>query len=326
MKEGLISVVVPIYNVEKYLPRCVESLLAQTYQKLEIILVDDGATDASPAICDEYAKKDARIKVIHKENGGLSDARNAGTVASNGKYIGFVDSDDFLLPDMYEKLVAALEENEADIAVCNYCYVDEAGVEIKERNQNLPIQDKVITGKEAIKNLVGPEYAYWVTAWNRLYRSDIAKSVPFPKGKIHEDEFTAHLFYEKAERVVGVSKAAYQYVVRENSIMTKKYGTRNLDYIDALAGRILYCVEHGMSEEAAAFTRWMQQYLVKVYNRLDKKDSAMMVRYKECWKLYENISAKVSKVCGLGKAPAILGAMFKVAPGLTNKIFRALRP
>lgn len=326
METNKISVVVPIYNVEKYLPRCIESLLAQTYQNLEIILVDDGATDRSAEICDEYAKKDARIKVIHKENGGLSDARNAGTKAATGTYIGFVDSDDFIVPDMYEKMATALAEQNADIAVCNYLYVDEDGKALAERNGSLPIEDKVLSGKEAVKKLVGPEYAYWVTAWNRLYRSEIAKAVPFPKGKIHEDEYTAHMFYDKAEKVVGVSSAAYQYVVRENSIMTKKYGTRNLDYIDALNGRILYCVAHDLPDEAAAFTRWMQQYLIKVYNKLDKKDVAMMNRYKECWSLYEGTSKQVSNICALGKAPAILGAMFKVAPGVTNSIFRKLRP
>lgn len=326
MMESTISVVVPIYNVEKYLPRCIESLLAQTHQKLEIILVDDGATDRSPKICEEYARKDSRIKVIHKENGGLSDARNAGTKAATGKYIGFVDSDDFLMPDMYEKLIQALEAHDGDIAVCNYCYVDEDGKALAERNVNLPIKDEVLSGKDAVKNLVGPDYAYWVTAWNRLYRSEIAKSVPFPQGKIHEDEYTAHMFYDKAEKVVGVSAAAYQYVVRENSIMTKKYGTRNLDYIDALNGRILYCMEQGMAHEAAAFTRWMQQYLIKAYHKLDQKDAAMMNRYKECWALYETTSRKVKETCALGKAPAILGAMFKVAPGFTNVILRKIRP
>ena len=123
--ENLISVIVPVYNIEAYLRKCIDSILAQTYTNLEIILVDDGSTDNSGEICNEYAAKDARIRVIHKGNGGLSSARNTGIDIATGKYIGFVDSDDYLAPDMYEKLLGAIVNNHADISVCNVHHVDE---------------------------------------------------------------------------------------------------------------------------------------------------------------------------------------------------------
>ncbi len=324
-EEKMISIVVPVYNVEQYLPRCIDSLLAQTYQNLEIILVDDGATDRCPEICDEYQKKDKRIKVIHKENGGLSDARNAGTKMACGEYIGYVDSDDFVTPDMYETLAKALEEKQADIAVCNYLYVDEEGMEIAEKNKILPIEDIVLSGKETTGKLIGENYAYWVTAWNRLYRREIACAVTFPKGKIHEDEYTAHMFYDKAAKVAGVSKACYRYVVRQNSIMTKKFSTANMDYVDALKVRIAYYVSQNMLEEAVVFTKWMQRYLIKIYNRLDKTSAAMMDRYTECWKTYRAIRKEMKEKASLGVITVAWDVLFKVAPGVANAVYRRVR-
>lgn len=120
MKEDLISIIVPVYKVENYLSKCLDSMICQTYKNIEIILVDDGSPDNSGKICDDYAKKDSRIKVIHKENGGLSDARNAGLKIATGKYIGFVDSDDYISVEMYEKLYNQAKKEDADIACCNY--------------------------------------------------------------------------------------------------------------------------------------------------------------------------------------------------------------
>lgn len=149
--KDLISVIVPVYKVERYLCRCVDSIIAQTYTNLQIILVDDGSPDGSGAICDDYAAKDPRITVIHKENGGLSDARNAGLGAARGSYIGFVDSDDYISVDMYEKLYKAIVACNADMSVCNFRYVDENGNNMEERNNALPVKDEVIDGMTALR-------------------------------------------------------------------------------------------------------------------------------------------------------------------------------
>lgn len=281
-----ISVIVPVYNVEKYIRKSLDSILNQSYSNLEIILVDDGSLDNSGTICDEYASKDARIKVIHKENGGLSDARNAGVQVATGELIGFIDSDDFIASEMYECMEQTLREKNADIVVCNFETVDECGSPIAERNVNLPVKDEVISSREAIYRLSGPDYTYWTTAWNRLYKKSVVCNVEFPVGKIHEDEYTAHLFYDNCKKIAGVPQSYYKYVVRENSIMTKKYGKKNLDYFEALNNRIMYCVDEDMGDLAAQFTKWMLQKLLIVYPLLDKKSTEMMMRYEQCVKNY----------------------------------------
>ena len=180
--KDLISVIVPVYKVERYLCRCVDSIIAQTYTNLQIILVDDGSPDGSGAICDDYAAKDSRITVIHKKNGGLSDARNAGLVAACGSYIGFVDSDDYIAVDMYEKLYKAIVACNADMSVCNFRYVDENGNNIEERNNALPVKDEVIDGITALTRTLDDKGWYYVTAWNRLYSRKLLQSIYFPDG------------------------------------------------------------------------------------------------------------------------------------------------
>ena len=322
MEEKLISVIVPVYNVEKYLRKSIDSLVSQTYRNLEIILVDDGGTDGCPAICDEYQSKDSRIQVIHKENGGLSDARNVGLRNATGDYIAFFDSDDYLKPDMYERLVKALEESGAEIAVCNFETVTPEGKPIAKRNQHQIIPDEVITGKEAVCRLCGANYEYYVTAWNRLYRKEIVKNISFPKGKIHEDEFTAHLFYGKAKKVACVSYAGYCYVVREDSIMTKKYGKRNLDYFEALSNRILYCMEHQIDEVVLPFTNWMIKDLALAYGKLDFKEAGTKEKYQSCVKRYFVIYEKVKKRYPLSLKNKVLSFVFKLSPAIANRLVK----
>lgn len=324
MKEKLISVVVPVYHVEQYLRKSVDSLLNQTYQNLEIILVDDGGTDGCPAICDEYQKMDSRVQVIHKENGGLSDARNVGLARAKGDYVAFFDSDDYLKPDMYERLAEAMETEGADIAVCNFETVTPQGIAIPERNLHQIIPDEVITGKEAVCRLCGPNYEYYVTAWNRLYKKEIVKNITFPKGKIHEDEFTAHLFYGAAKKVACIKYAGYCYVVREDSIMTKKYNKRNLDYFEALADRILYCAEHNIDEVVLPFLNWMGKDLALAYGRLDFKEDGTKERYKGCVEQYFKVSEVVKKNYSLSMKNKVLSLALKISPALANKMVSAL--
>ena len=178
----LISVIVPIYKVEKYLTICVDSLLHQSYGNLEIILVDDGSPDECPAICDQYQNKDNRIKVIHKKNGGLSDARNAGLDIAQGEYVAFVDSDDFIDEDYICKLYDALQQNRASIAVCGIQIIDESN---KVTEQIYVTQDKkqeLYTGREIIKKELQGEWVF-VTAWGALYDAKIFKELRFQCGR-----------------------------------------------------------------------------------------------------------------------------------------------
>ena len=232
----LISVIVPIFNVEKYLNRCVDSIINQTYENLEIILVDDGSTDGCPGICDDYAKKDSRIKVIHKENGGLSDARNAGMKVAIGEYISFVDSDDYVIPDFIEKMLSILISERSDIAECNVAKFYEDG------SRELLCENEEVNSYSTSQGLSGliAENPFKQHVWNKLYKADIALSTLFPKGKLNEDEFWTYRIFGKAEKVTKINKTMYCYFQRNGSIMGNKYSIRRLDALEAKAERQKY--------------------------------------------------------------------------------------
>ena len=187
-----ISIIVAVYNIEQYLGRCVDSLLNQTYRNLEIILVDDGSTDESGVLCDEYAERDSRVKVIHKENGGLSDARNIGAAAAEGEYIAYVDGDDWVEKEMYGAMLEALKDYQAEVAVCRYkcIYPDRV---VDESTDKIT----VFEGREALKVYIEEDERFQIqnAAWNKLYRREFAEGLQFPKGKLYEDiVYTAKLF------------------------------------------------------------------------------------------------------------------------------------
>lgn len=226
-----ISVIVPVYNVEKYLPRCMDSILAQTYQNLEIILVDDGSSDECPKICDEYERRDERIRVIHKENGGLSDARNTGIDAANGEYLTFVDSDDYIHPEMYESLWGALKAEHAEVAMCNLKKVYQMDAEVSSVEEK---EVKVYTGIQAIENILDKNlHVVSVVACGKLYKRKLFEDIRFPKGKLHEDEFTTYQIYYKSNQIVACSGAYYYYFQRENSIMGTRKTTFSYDGLEA---------------------------------------------------------------------------------------------
>ncbi len=229
-----ISIIVPIYNVEQFLDKCVASIINQTYRNLEIILVDDGSPDNCGKLCDEWAKKDDRIKVIHKENGGLSDARNAGVEIASGDYIGFVDSDDYIESQMYEKLVNIVENGNVDIAFCDNDYVTSSGDILSSGHEG--IFEGAFEGEE-IMRVVSFGNPYYITAVNKIYRTELAKSIKFPKGKWHEDEFTTHHFITNCNRIACTREVLYHYVKHEGSITQSGFSEKRLDAIDALLDR-----------------------------------------------------------------------------------------
>lgn len=234
MNDELISVVVPVYKVEKYLDKCVESIVAQTYNKLEIILVDDGSPDKCPVICDEWAEKDSRIVVIHQQNAGLSEARNAGVRAASGRYIGFVDSDDYIAHNMYETLYSVIKKYDADIAVCNFSYLDEYGNPVDE-NIKSPIKNELLNKEQAFQKLDmrNTNYWYYVTAWNKLYKKEILEKVAFRVGKIHEDEFSIHHFFDAASKIITIDDSLYFYIQHKGSIMTATFTQKRFNIIEA---------------------------------------------------------------------------------------------
>lgn len=238
----LISVIIPVYNVEEYLCRCVDSVLDQTYRNTEILLVDDGSPDNCPAICDEYARQDARVRVLHQENKGLSGARNAGIDVAKGQWLAFVDSDDYLAPDFLERLLEACERTGSDLSVCRWEYV--RGEKIPEHGTG---ETRVYTGREMLANLYLPDGAYFVVAWNKLYRRELFEEIRYPLGKIHEDEATTYRIYDKVRQAAYVDRSLYGYFVTPVSI-TRGFNPRRMDWVTAVAERIDFFEEKGYRE------------------------------------------------------------------------------
>lgn len=230
---ALVSIVIPIYNVEKYIHKCIESVLGQTYKNLEIILVEDGSPDRCPSICDKYAQEDKRIKVVHKENGGLSDARNAGIEIAKGDFIAFIDGDDYIAPNMIEVLLKLSIAEQACITVCNYCRVFSNGKEIPRKTK---FSTKVMNNIEALEDLFMSPSCCEVMTWNKLYDLSLFKqnAICFPKGKIHEDNFTTYKLFYAAKKIVYTDTILYYYVQRADSIMSKKFNLRRLDLLEAV--------------------------------------------------------------------------------------------
>ena len=231
MERELISVIIPVYRVEKYLDKCVNSVLEQTYRDLEIILVDDGSPDSCPALCDALAARDSRVRVIHRANGGLSAARNTGLDAAGGVYVGFVDSDDYIAPDMYEKLHAALTRTHADLGICACRWVDESGSPVRDLP---PLPAETLDANGMFARLEGASgRGQYVTAWNRLYRRELFEDLRFREGKLYEDEFLCPLLLARCAAVTVIPEELYFYVQRTGSIMNDAVTIRRLDAVEA---------------------------------------------------------------------------------------------
>lgn len=240
MNDILISIVVPIYNVESYLHRCIDSLINQTYKEIEIILVDDGSTDSCGKICDDYEKRYTNIKVIHKDNGGLSDARNCGLDKAMGEYVFFVDSDDYIALNTVEKFVdVALNNIGVDMIVGQYEKVDEHRDDLDNFNCSGGDKKNVLSGKqyllETLKN-----NTFVVTAWSKMYRKEflLANDLLFLKGIVHEDELFTMQCLLKAEKVVDTDLVFYRYLIRQGSIMTNSKQLRNAKSVKEIVSEL----------------------------------------------------------------------------------------
>ena len=251
----LISVIVPVYNVERYLEKCVNSIVNQTYKNLEIILVNDGATDSSGDLCDKLAMIDNRIKVYHKENGGLSDARNYGVERATGEYVGFVDSDDYIDAEMYEKLYEAIKKENVDVAECSLKVIYPGKIELFTDEKYYKVLGKTEYLEEylTIKKIFG-------SVWTKLIKSDVAKKLVFPKGKLYEDTYYAYDLINIANSFVLIDSPSYNYLMRENSITNSKFNPRIFDLIEIVEKFHKMTYENYPSLKEAADCRKMYAY------------------------------------------------------------------
>lgn len=240
---AIVSIIVPVYKVENYLERCIKSLINQTLKDIEIILVDDGSPDRSGVICDKFKEIDNRIKVIHKNNGGLSDARNAGLEIASGEYIAFVDSDDWIDSDMMEVLYGLSKKYDADIAECSWreVYTDKIREETKNTGQ-------IIEGNNIFALRSELQWKYFkALACNKLYKKHLFDYIRFPKGRLHEDEFTTYKLFYFSNKLVYIDISKYNYDKTREESITASFKEKNLDIIDAMQERLEFFKKYNLT-------------------------------------------------------------------------------
>jgi glycosyltransferase involved in cell wall biosynthesis len=286
MGNDLISIIIPVYKVEEYLEKCIESVLKQTYTNLQIILVDDGSPDNCGKICDEYAKKDSRIEVIHKVNGGLSDARNVGIAKAKGKYIGFVDSDDYIKEDMYEILINLIKEYDADVSICNLYDVIDGKEYIRNNENGIQEYSRLEILKEVLLDKNIQSYA-----WNKLYKKELFDEIKYPIGKKYEDIGTTFYVFEKCNKIVVTSKPEYYYLKRSDSLVNNVTESTVLDYTDIIIQRYLY-TQKNIEELRKYNNYYLAKTLITAHNDIELLGSIsekMQEKYKELYNLVYNI-------------------------------------
>lgn len=304
--ENIITVIVAVYKVEQYLDRCISSIVNQTYKNLDIILVDDGSPDGSPQICDSWAEKDSRIRVIHKVNGGVSSARNAGLNAATGKYVGFVDGDDCVLPDMFEKLISAVQKDGTQLAVCGYTLAE---------NKFIPPEDKVISSAQALEDMFNikehPEFEGFV--WNKLYLLDDVKNygVQFSEElSMCEDTLFNFEYLSHISDVSLVKHCGYDYTYRQDSVMRLKPVENDFKMI----GLIDYFLENTAESRTKDYVvRWAYKYWIKAADDyiVLKKGREFSIKAIDRIKKYKNFILNDSYFTRVEKLFAVLLCNFK---------------
>lgn len=285
VSEKKISVVIPVYNVEKYLRKCLDSVCGQTFHNLEIIVVDDGSTDESGTICDQYASFDNRIKVIHKENGGLSDARNAGMDVATGDYIGFVDSDDYIDIEMYGRLISFCQKYDLDLIVARFLESRNGKVAKKNFTGNF----KIFSGVEVLQFIINRDQNYNISqsVWNRLYRREMIDEFRFPKGLNYEDIIFSTKVFLKANKCGYLDSGLYYYSIRDDGIMgwSRKRSSFSRDIMTDLLPQmkknasIIYHAGHKELGDDA-----YRNYIMETINALEKT-----YKRKECLSYYKQL-------------------------------------
>lgn len=308
----LISIIVPAFNVEEYLEECVESIRSQTFTNFELILVDDGSTDGTGAICDSYKKTDARIKVIHQANAGLSQARNAGIDIATGEYLSFVDADDYIHSQMMDSLYQLIIGYEADVAVCDYqnVYDGVAPGPVEQKETHL------LSSKEAVQAIVRDSDTKMIVACGKLYRRDLFFDIRYPKGKYHEDEFVTYRLFYDAYSVVVTDAQYYYYRQRENSITKSRYCLKRLDKLAALKECMeFFNAQADQDLRDAARARYLINVQIAYYRvkRELKGQRKVLKKLKHEHRAYYG-QFKKSKICGARPVDGMTILLFHFFP------------
>lgn len=276
MNNPLISIILPIYNVENYLHKSIDSVINQTYKNIEIILVDDGSTDNSSKICDEYVSLDPRIKVIHKKNGGLSSARNIGIDNAKGEFIALIDSDDFISINFINELLNLIIKYNVDIAECDIEKVNEIDSKLFQFSDNSTLTNPIILNNyEALTRIHNDDFSIClrsVIASNKLYRKSLFNNIKYPLNKVHEDEFTTYRLFYKSRKVAFSNKKMYAYLQRQNSIMHTKFSIKRLDALEAYDSYLNFFFEQNLYEMQARTCRRYLRLLSIIKTQVKNSD------------------------------------------------------
>lgn len=328
---ALVSIIVPVYNVENYLPLCIGSIREQTYKNIEIILVDDGSTDNSGKLCDEYASLDDRIKVVHKTNGGLSDARNAGMDVACGSWIGFVDSDDYVEPDMYEELLHLCCKYGVELACCRY---NEFGEGVDDGTPDESGRVMELKAEELLRAIAGgggDEIFASMSVWDRLYHRNILTGLRFPVGKCYEDILFSTQTITRARNCVYQNRSYYHYRIRSGSItLSDNYYGYDMklitDRLPLQKQQIEYLVGNGYDEEAVLFkVRYYREFLYLKAISKNQGHIRIIRNTLKRWKLklkeYRYIRKKRVLIFVEMSIPSFVVFMYKVRKHI-NEIFQ----
>jgi glycosyltransferase involved in cell wall biosynthesis len=317
----LVSVIVPIYKVEQYLARCVESIRNQTYENLEIILVDDESPDGCPKMCDEYKERDSRIRVIHQQNKGLSGARNAGIDIASGEYLVFVDSDDFIDKDFVWVLYEAAKETNSEIALCKYEYVKGDGL---TQSHKLG-KRSTFTGVQLIEEMYSPDGAFFVVAWNKLYHKSLFTNIRYPEGRIHEDEATTHQLYFEAKKGVFVDRYLYGYFIGGESITRKKFNRNRLDWAWSVGQRMDFMEEKKLGTLLPTALRHYADGVIDLYFQCKDGLPDSKLEQKKLKGIVRMATRRVRKYGSFPVKTQIGYALFLLMPDLYRKVLGAYK-
>ena len=285
---SLVSVVVPVYNIKDYIEKCLKSIVSQSYDNLEIVVVDDGSTDGSGKLCDEFAKKDKRVRVFHKKNGGLSDARNFGIKKSQGEIVALVDGDDYVDADYIKAMYEVMVKDDSDMVVCGF-------------DNNIP-SSFVVSGEDATKKLLVEQENIEIVAWNKLYKKELfEKGIEYPVGEKHEDALTTYKLFAEVKKVSYVSKSLYHYVKREDSIMGQKDIVGRLEMREKAAKEAVeYFADNSQLKQAAEVAVLTARYAfmdAAIHGEIDKKFFAPNAKWvDENRKKYQNNKLMTKKL------------------------------
>lgn len=324
-----LSVIVPVYNVERYLRQCLDSILGQTFSDIELIVVDDGSTDQSGRICDEYAEKDSRIVVIHKNNGGLADARNAGLDVISSEYVGFVDSDDWIRPQMYEMLLSCQEKTNAEIVACRIHFFSDDG----KINEVWPQTElDYIYSRSDFINHFFPDIKRSImpSVCNKIFKKSVFEAIRFPLGRRYEDAYIQLDIYDTAKKIAVINEPLYEYRKRSGSITDQVSYEYYLDQLAFSVRHLLFFEADGLKQQCEyALAQVVKHYLIAYFAQKygQSKWKAELQPYSQLISKYFTQVIKNPQMCRLHKLVFMISRIFpSCAVGICQTYFPECLP